>query len=240
MYILHTAVSGCNLQWFQKNWLQRCKTWKQGGVIAKPKEVARQAAGRTYYALQPSYDLSRNSDALDDCAKDVGYQGLTFCSFYHESLHTWIETIVNKFAVSNHTVLTSGVHALRSCLKLICEYELHSLPYKRVSGAKDHGKTLVRHLLRNCSTSCKGKLHRVKLALIFTTSNRPNKKENLIIDIKMRQKAYSMGGATLWKRGEKWFLCLRLFSDSFIDINEQALRRWSWFLIKAQIERRSC
>ena len=48
------------------------------------------------------------------------------------------------------------MHALRSYLKLICEYELHSLPNKNVSGAKDHGKNymkvrapLVRHLLHN-------------------------------------------------------------------------------------------
>ena len=52
--------------------------------------------------------------------------------------------------------LMLGVHALRSCLKLLCEYELHSLPNKKVSGAKDHGKNyikvrppLVHHLLRN-------------------------------------------------------------------------------------------
>ena len=50
-----------------------------------------------------------------------------------------------------------GVHALKSYLKLICEYELHRLPNKKVSGAKDHGENhikvrppLVRHLLRNC------------------------------------------------------------------------------------------
>ena len=48
------------------------------------------------------------------------------------------------------------MHALTSYLKLICEYELHSLPNTKVSGAKDHGKNcinvrppLVRHLLRN-------------------------------------------------------------------------------------------
>ena len=52
--------------------------------------------------------------------------------------------------------LILGVHALRSDMKLICEYELHSLPNKKVTGAKDHGKNyikvrspLVRHLLRN-------------------------------------------------------------------------------------------
>ena len=37
-------------------------------------------------------------------------------------------------------LLISGVHALRSYLKLICEYELYSLLNKKVSGAKDHGK----------------------------------------------------------------------------------------------------
>ena len=49
------------------------------------------------------------------------------------------------------------VHALRSYLKLICEYERHSSPNKKVGGAKDHGKNymikvrppLVRHFLRN-------------------------------------------------------------------------------------------
>ena len=67
-----------------------------------------------------------------------------------------LKTIVNKFAISNHTALILGVHALRSYLKLICEYELCSLPYKKVSGAKDHSKNyinvrplLVWHLLRN-------------------------------------------------------------------------------------------
>ena len=41
-------------------------------------------------------------------------------------------TIVNKFAISNHTALILRVHALRSCLKLICEFELHSLPNKNL------------------------------------------------------------------------------------------------------------
>ena len=58
--------------------------------------------------------------------------------------------------LSNRTDLILSVHALRSYLKLICEYELHSLPNKKVIGAKDHGKNyievrppLVRHLFRN-------------------------------------------------------------------------------------------
>ena len=41
------------------------------------------------------------------------------CSFYHESLRTWTKIIVNKFAISNHAVLITGVHELRSYLKLI-------------------------------------------------------------------------------------------------------------------------
>ena len=52
--------------------------------------------------------------------------------------------------------LILSVHALRRFLKLICEYDLHSLPNKKVSGAKDHGKSytkvrppLVRQILRN-------------------------------------------------------------------------------------------
>ena len=77
--------------------------------------------------------------------------------FSHDSLRTWIKTIVNKFAISNYTPLILGVHALRSYLKLICEYELHSLPNKKVSRAKVHDKNyikikppLVHYLLRNC------------------------------------------------------------------------------------------
>ena len=78
------------------------------------------------------------------------------CSFYHESLCTSVETNVNKFAISNHTALKLDVQALRSYLRPICEYELYTLPNKKVSAAKDHGKNymkdrppLVRHLLRN-------------------------------------------------------------------------------------------
>ena len=64
---------------------------------------------------------------------------------------------VNKFAVSNHAILKLAVQALRSCLSLICEYELYILPNKEVSTAKDHGKNymrnrppLFRHLLHDC------------------------------------------------------------------------------------------
>ena len=66
--------------------------------------------------------------------KDGGpREGGLLCSFYHESLRTWIKIIVNKFAISNHTALMLGVRALRSYLKLICEYELHNLPIKKLA-----------------------------------------------------------------------------------------------------------
>ena len=66
------------------------------------------------------------------------------CSFYHESLRNSIKTIVNEFAISNHTALMLGVRALRSYLNLIREYELYSLPNKKVSGVKDPGKNYVK------------------------------------------------------------------------------------------------
>ena len=55
-----------------------------------------------------------------------------------------LKTIIKKFAVSNHRALILGVHALRSYLKVVCEYELHSLPTKKFSGAKDHGKNYIK------------------------------------------------------------------------------------------------
>ena len=55
-------------------------------------------------------------------------------------MRTCIKIIVSKFAISNHTALILGVHALKSYLKLICEYELHNLPNTEGSAAKDHGK----------------------------------------------------------------------------------------------------
>ena len=59
--------------------------------------------------------------------------------FLPRILRTWIKTTVNKFAISNHTALILGVHALRSFLKPICEYERHMLSNRKVSCAKDYG-----------------------------------------------------------------------------------------------------
>ena len=92
-----------------------------------------------------TYLTCKQTLQIDDYAKDGGPGEVSLlCSFYHESLRTWIKTIVNKFATSNHTALILGVHALRSYLNLICEYALHSLPNKKVSGAKDHGKNYIK------------------------------------------------------------------------------------------------
>ena len=50
--------------------------------------------------------------AIHDYAKNGGPGEVRLlCSFYHESLRTWIKTTVNKFAISNHTALILGVHA---------------------------------------------------------------------------------------------------------------------------------
>ena len=91
--------------------------------------------------------------SIDDYAKEDRLGEVQhLCEFNRESLRNWTKTIINKLGISNHTALIPGVHDL----KLICEYELHSLPNKIVSGPKVHGKSyinvrppLVRHLLRN-------------------------------------------------------------------------------------------
>ena len=65
------------------------------------------------------------------------------CSFYHKPLRTRIKTNVNKFAISNHTALKLDAQALGSYLSLICEYELYTLPNKKVSTDKNHGKNYM-------------------------------------------------------------------------------------------------
>ena len=39
-----------------------------------------------------------------------------------------MKTKVNKFVISSHTALILGKETLKSYLKLVCEYELHTLP----------------------------------------------------------------------------------------------------------------
>ena len=82
---------------------------------------------------------------IDDDAKDGGPGEVWIsCSFYHEPLRTWIKTNVNKFAIWSRTAFKLDKQALRSYLKLTCEYELHILPNTKVSDAKDHGKSYMK------------------------------------------------------------------------------------------------
>ena len=72
------------------------------------------------------------------------------CSFYYEPSRICIRCRAR------------GAEALRSYLKLTCEYELHTLSNVKVGATKDHGENymnvrqqLVRRLLRNCLLSKK-------------------------------------------------------------------------------------
>ena len=62
------------------------------------------------------------------------------CSFHHEPLRTRVETNVNNFAISSHVAFKLDKQALKSYLKLTCEYELRILPNTKVGASKDHGK----------------------------------------------------------------------------------------------------
>ena len=85
--------------------------------------------------------VARRWFQIDNYAKNGGPGEIWLLfSFYHESLRTWIKKIVNKFAISNHTALLLRLRALRIYLKLICEYELYSLPNKKLVAQRDHGK----------------------------------------------------------------------------------------------------
>ena len=85
--------------------------------------------------LPPVKQRLQHCYAIDDYAKNGGpciwEVGLLY-SFYQESLPIRIKAIVNKFAISNHTALILDMRALRSYLKLICKYELHSSPNKKL------------------------------------------------------------------------------------------------------------
>ena len=64
--------------------------------------------------------------------------------FYDESLRTWIKTIVNKFAISNHTALILGVHALRNYLKLIVNMSFIAYQIKKLVAQRIMVKTTSR------------------------------------------------------------------------------------------------
>ena len=73
--------------------------------------------------------------------------------FYHEPLHTYFNTNVNKFAISTHTALKLGIQALESYLTLTWEHELHILSNRKAGATEDYGENymkvrppLVRHI----------------------------------------------------------------------------------------------
>ena len=51
---------------------------------------------------------------------------------------------INKFAISSRTALKLPIRALRSYLKLTCEYELHISSNTKVNAAKDHGENYMK------------------------------------------------------------------------------------------------
>ena len=61
------------------------------------------------------------------------------CSFNHEPLRTSVKIDVNKFATSAHMALKLRRQALESYFKITCQFQRHTLPNKKVSGAKDYG-----------------------------------------------------------------------------------------------------
>ena len=70
---------------------------------------------------------------------------LLLCSFLAMYLCAIeLETNVGKFPVLNHAALNLGVQPLRTYLNLACEYEVHTLPNKKVSAAKDRGESYIR------------------------------------------------------------------------------------------------
>ena len=98
-------------------------------------------------SLKSDSKLSALNQKIDDAVSRSGIRFLSFryrseevwllCSFYHESLRTWIKTIVTKFAISSHTALLLGVHALRRYLKLIVNmsfiaYQIKKLVAQRI------------------------------------------------------------------------------------------------------------
>ena len=84
-------------------------------------------------------DSHHRAKATDSYSEDDGPGEVRLlCSFSHESLHTSVETNINEFA--SFKSYGFEIRCTRY-LRLICEYELYILPDKKVSAAKNHGKT---------------------------------------------------------------------------------------------------
>ena len=51
------------------------------------------------------------------------------CSFYHEPLRTWIETNVNKLAISNHTAFKLDVQATKVPIVYADQWDAPAMPF---------------------------------------------------------------------------------------------------------------
>ena len=165
-----------------------------------------------------------NIPTIGDYAKDGGLGKVwLLCSFYYESLCTWIKTIANKFAISNHTALILGMHALRSYFKLICEYELYSLPNKNVGGAKDYDinyikvrPPLVCHLLRNRLLHC----YRFCIVVSYIDALFPSKKWEIH---GLRSKPDMHHASTLWCHSVIYYMSKMLFSNRIVMFHHRLI-----------------
>ena len=115
-----------------------------------PKQSVFPFPEREYFVSFPLLMLLQSTITLN-----TGDQGrYDFCVVFTMSLCAIkSQQNVNKLTISNHVALKLAIEALKSYLKLTCQYQFHILLNEKVSAAKDHGKNymkvrlpLVQHL----------------------------------------------------------------------------------------------
>ena len=79
---------------------------------------------------------------IDDYAKDRGPEEVSLlCSFYHESLRTWIKTIIRYFKSYGFDIRCA---CSQKVLEGNCEYGLHSYQIKKLVAQRIMVKTTSR------------------------------------------------------------------------------------------------
>ena len=98
--------------------------------IALRKFDPKKPAFRKQAITQPN----KKNEPIDDYAKDgVPREVWHLCSFYRQPLRTWIETNVDKFAISSHTAFKLDKQALRSYLNMSqIYYQIQKLVPQRI------------------------------------------------------------------------------------------------------------
>ena len=98
--------------------------------------ITRHACNFPPFSFETEFNTVHFTDyTVDDYAKDGGPGEVQLlCSLYHEPLR-------NKFAISSLTAFKLGKYAL---IKVTCEFQLHILPNRKVSAAKDHGQNYIK------------------------------------------------------------------------------------------------